>query len=224
MNQKSSSIHSLPDSHQSVWQLASIQMAGWTSLPILATSIAILQSNSFLGAILTIIVGNTILWFIRLGIIAMGYTKRQSTLGIARDYLGKTGSYFVAMLLLLSTLFWFITQTTTGSLSITHLLHIEESARINQFMQVGVLLGTLSTLFCMGGIVLLRKLSMFAFPILAIAFIMILYLLPERSLSTNSHSLSLAGLTLVLATNLGITADLPTFFRHSRSWQNIFWQ
>ncbi len=156
---------------------------------------------------------------IRLGIIAMGYKKRQSTLDIARDYLGKTGSYFIAMLLLLSTLFWFITQTTTGSFSITHLLHIEESAKINQFMQVGVLLGTLSTLFCMGGIVLLRKLSMVAFPILAVAFVMILFALPDSSPAHNNHSLSLAGLTLVLATNLGITADLPTFFRHSRSWQ-----
>ncbi len=62
MNQPSSRSHSLPDSHQSVWQLAAIQMAGWTSLPILATSIAVLQKNSFLGAALTIFVGNTILW------------------------------------------------------------------------------------------------------------------------------------------------------------------
>ncbi len=210
--------HILPDTHQSVWQLASIQMAGWTSLPILATSIAILQNNSFWGAILTIIVGNAILWFIRLGIIAMSYEKRLSTLDLARAYLGNLGGYFIAILLLVSTLSWFIAQTTTGSHSITHLLHINENPSINQFTQVSVLLGTLSTLFCMGGIIALRRLSTLAFPILLIGFVLILYALPEK-ISQNDHlPLSLTGLSLVLATNLGITSDLPTFFRHSKSW------
>lgn len=219
MNQESSPAHALPDKHQSAWHLASIQMAGWTSLPILATSIVILQRNSLLGAILTIIVGNAILWFVRLVIIAMSYMKRQSTLDVARDYFGRIGSYFIALLLLGSTLFWFVAQTTTGSNSLAHLLHIEESVNINQFMQISVLLGTVSTLFCMGGIVLLRKLSTFAFPILIVAFILILFALPESSLFSTNHPFSFAGLTLVLTTNLGITADLPTFFRHSGSWQ-----
>lgn len=215
---KHSPSHILPDTHQSAWQLASIQMAGWTSLPILATSIAILQNNSFLGAILTIIVGNAILWFIRLGIIAMSYEKRLSTLDIARVYLGNLGGYFIAILLLVSTFSWFIAQTTTGSHSITHLLHIDENPTINQFTQVSVLLGTLSTLFCMGGIIALRRLSTLVFPFLLIALALILYALPDKNLQTNHLPLSLAGLSLVLATNLGITSDLPTFFRHSKSW------
>lgn len=211
--------HVLPDTHQSAWQLASIQMSGWTSLPILATSISILQTNSFLGAIFTIIVGNAILWFIRLGVISMSYTKRQSTLDVSRDYLGKMGGYFVAALLLISTFSWFIAQTTTGSHSITHLLRINENPNVDQFTQVSVLLGTLSTLFCMGGIVVLRRLSTIAFPILLVSFIVILFVLPDKTLQHNHNSLSLAGLTLVLATNLGITSDLPTFFRHSKSWE-----
>ncbi len=210
-------MNTLPDNQQSTWQLTSIQLAGWTSLPILATSILILQTNSFLGAILTIIVGNAILWFIRLGIITMSHEKRQSTLDISREYVGPFGSYLIALLLLLSTFAWFLMQTTTASGSINLLLPIKENPTIDQFTQISVLLGIISTLFCMGGMVLLRKLSTFAFPLLILIFFLILLFIPH-STSSNTNLTSLSGLPLVLATNLGITADLPTFFRHSRSW------
>ena len=208
----------LLDSKQSAWQLAAIQLSGWTSLPILAASVLVLRENSLLGAVFTIIVGNAILWFIRLGILSMSYTKRQSTLDIARDYLGNLGGYFIAILLLATTLFWFIAQTTTGSHSITTLLPIHEDPNIDQFTQVSVVLGVISTLFCMGGIVSLRKLSSWALPILILVFFLILLALPTLTPPTNNLPLSLSGLTLILATNLGITTDLPTFFRHSRSW------
>ncbi len=208
----------LLDKHQTAWQLAAIQLAGWTSLPILATSILILQENSFLGAVLTIIVGNALLWFIRLGIISMGHDRRQSTLDISRDYLGHVGSYFIAVLLLGSTLAWFITQTSTASEALTHLVSIGESAQIDQFTQISVLLGIISGFLCMEGIVLLRKLCTLLFPFLLFAFFLILFFLPTNP-HPNSNPLSFAGLPLVLATNLGVTSDLPTFFRHSGSWQ-----
>lgn len=217
LNEKSSV--KLSDTNQSAWQLIAIQLSGWISLPVLATSIIILQMNSFLGSILTIIVGNAITWFIRLGIISMSYEKRQSTLDISSEYTGNFGKYFIAVLLIASTLSWFIAQTSSGSSSITSLLHIKESQDIDQFTQISVFFGIVSTFFCMGGMVLLRKLSTFSFPILVIVFFVILYLLPDRTLHENNHQLSLSGLTLVLATNLGSTADLPTFFRHSQSWR-----
>lgn len=207
----------LPDHHQTTWQLTAIQLSGWTSLPILATSLLILQTNSFLGSILTLIVGNAILWFIRLGIIAMSFEKRQSTLDISKQYMGPFGNYFIALLLLVSTFAWFLTQTATASSAINQLLPLKENPLIDQFIQISVLLGILSTLFCMGGMVLLRKLSTFTFPILIFLFLLLLFL-PSSSSYTNTNPTSLAGLTIVLATNLGITADLPTFFRHSQSW------
>ncbi|MBX7066753.1 MAG: hypothetical protein K1X28_05940 [Parachlamydiales bacterium] len=209
----------LPDTHQTHWQLAAIQLSGWTSLPILATSILILQQNSFLGAIFTLIVGNAILWFIRLGIIAMAHEKRQSTLDISKAYLGNVGGYVISIFLLLSTYAWYLTQTTSASDTLTHLLSIHEDPKIDQFTQVSVLIGILSAFLCMQGITLLRRLSSFCFPILILLFLMILFTLPKASPSSNTNPLSLSGLGLVLATNLGITSDLPTFFRHSKSWE-----
>lgn len=148
----------------------------------------------------------------------MSHKKRQSTLDISREYLGHYGGYFIAVLLLLSTLFWYITQTSVASNTITRLITIQEDAKIDKFAQVSVFLGVVSTFLCMEGIVLLRRLSTFSFPILFVCFFIIFFSLPDRSLAVNGNPTSLVGLSLVLATNLGISADFPTFFRHSRSW------
>jgi cytosine permease len=209
--------HLLADTNQSVWQLSAIQLSGWMSLPILATSVLVLQQNSFYGAALTILVGNAILWFIRLGIIAMSHKERQSTLDISRAYLGNWGAYFIGALLLISTLAWFIAQTTAASATLTHLISFSEDSSVDQFIQMSVLIGVISTFLCMEGITLLKKLSTLAFPILVVVFIALIFLLPFHLPEREGTALSLSGLTLVLATNLGITSDLPTFFRHSRS-------
>ena len=207
----------LPDTQQTFWQLSVIQLSGWISLPILAASIIILQTNSFLGSVLTIIVGNAILWFLRLAIVMMSHKKRQSTLDVARDYLGKKGSYFIGVLLVASTLAWFVAQTTAASSALTRLISINESPDIDQFIQMSVFLGIVSTFLCMEGMKLLRKVATICFPFLIVAFFIVLFTLPAKSLEGNGNPTSLAGLTLVLANNLGITSDLPTFFRHSRS-------
>jgi purine-cytosine permease-like protein len=207
----------LTDTKQNVWQLSVIQLCGWTSLPVLATSILILEDNTFYGAALTLIVGNAILWFIRLAIVGMSYKRRQSTLDLSREYLGNTGSIFIGAILLITTLVWFIAQTTAASTTLTHLITINESPSIDQFTQMSVLLGVVSTFLCMEGIVVLRKLSTISFPILLVVFFTALFTMPFHIPQDGVATLSLSGLTLVLSTNLGITSDLPTFFRHSKS-------
>ena len=207
----------LTDTNQSVWDLSVIQLSGWMSLPILATSVLILRENTFYGAMLTIIVANAILWFIRLGIILMSYRDRQSTLDISRAYLGNKGTYFIGALLLISTLAWFIAQTTGASTTLTHLVDIQEDPNIDKFIQMSVLLGIVSTFLCMEGITVLRKLTTMTFPFIIIAFIIALFVVPFQLPAQSDQSLSLSGLGLILGAHLGITSDLPTFFRHSRS-------
>jgi len=209
--------HGLTDTNQSVWELSIIQLSGWMSLPILSTSVLILHQNSFYGAVLTIFVGNVILWFIRLGIIMMSHRHRQSTLDISRAYLGDTGAYLIGALLLISTFAWFVAQTTGASATLTSLIEIKEDPGINQFIQMSVLLGILSTFLCMEGITLLRKFSMVVFPLIVIAFVVALFAIPFQLPSPVDKEISLSGLGLVLGAHLGISSDLPTFFRHSRS-------
>lgn len=208
----------LIDKRQTFWDLAVIQLSGWTSLPILATSILILQGNSFLGAALTIVVGNALMWFIRFGIMSMSYKKRQSTLDVSREYLGSIGTYCVALILIFSTISWFITQTTVASTTLTHLVSFNENPAVDQFTQMSVFLGVISTFLCMEGIVALKKFAKVTFPIVLLVFIIAFFSLPKHVPQLGKAELSLSGLTLVLSTNLGLTSDLPTFFRHSKSW------
>lgn len=214
--------HKLPDIHQSAWHLAAIQLTGMVSLPILASSVMIIQTNNFLSAAVTLVLGNIILWLIRWGIISMSFTGRKSTLDVAREYVGKFGSYFIAILLLIAALAWYIVQTTLASNALTYLIPIHEP-EINRFIQTSVALGICSTLLCMEGIVALRWLAILSLPILLIAFVGVLLVSSPEIPAVPITGFSLSGLPLILGTSLGVTADLPTFFRHSASKQNSLW-
>ena len=212
----------LPDTKQTPFQLTAIQLTGVTSIPVLATSVLILSISTFQNALYSILVGNFFIFFIRLAIARMSFSERKSTLDISRDYTGKVGSYFIAVLLLLSTVAWFVVQTTIASQALAYLIPINESQTINSTIQISIGLGIISTLVCMEGIVLLRWISIFALPILFITFIIILSRTTYIPIPSKMTSFSLSGLSIVLATSLGVTADLPTFFRHSRSWRDSF--
>ncbi len=207
----------LPDLHQSWWQLAAIQLTGFTSLPILIGSILIIQNSNFKSAIITLALANVILWAIRLVIILMSVEGRKSALDITHDYFGTFGSFFIAVLLLASTLVWFIIQTTLASNALNYLIPIEKSVQINRFMQIGVLIGILSTLLCMNGIKVIKWASIISLPILLIAFIAIIFVSHPEIPTRTQTGISISGLPIILGTSLGITIDMPTFFRHSRS-------
>ena len=64
---------------------------------------------------------------------------------------------------------------------------------------------------------MLRRLSVIAFPLLLAAVVVVLFTLPIHWPKAGEMGLSLSGLALIVGANLGITADLPTFFRHSKS-------
>ncbi len=211
--------HTLPDTHQSSLQLAVIQLTGIISLPVLASSVLIRHLTNFTDAVVTVVLANVILWVIRYGIISMSYKGRKSALDIAQDYLGNIGGYFIGALLLASTLAWFIVETTLASNVLTQLIPLNTGEGVNRFIQTSVVLGILSTLFCMEGIVVLRLLAVFSFPILILVFIGVLFTSPLQTISSETVGISLMGLSIALGTSLGITVDLPTFFRHSRSWK-----
>jgi len=207
----------LPDLKQSWWQLGAIQLTGVTSLPILIGSILLINNSNFISAILTLILANILLWIIRLLIINMSFVGRKSAIDISRDYFGTFGSYFIAVLLLVSTLAWFVMQTTLASNALSYLIPIEKNLGINRFMQIGVLIGIFSTLFCMNGIKIIKWVSVISLPLILLALIGILFgsdtALPQKT----TNGISISGLPLILTTSLGITIDIPTFFRHSRS-------
>ncbi len=210
-------IQKLPDLKQSWWQLAAIQLTGITSLPILTASILIINNSNFISAFLTLILANIFLWIIRLLIINMSFQGRKSAIDLSRDYFGTFGTYLIGILLLLSTLAWFVMQNTLASNGLSALILIEENLGINRFIQIGVLIGILSTFFCMNGIKVIKWVSVISLPILFITIIGI-FLGSDPALPRKANNIiSISGLPIILTTSLGITVDIPTFFRHSKS-------
>ncbi len=211
--------HELPDTQQTPLQLAVIQLTGIISLPVLASSVILRHLTNFTDALVTIIVANIVLWIIRYGILSMSYKGRKSALDISKDYLGHGGGYFIGLLLLASTLAWFVAETTLASNALTQLIPINTGEGVDRFIQTSVVLGIVSTLFCMEGIVVLRKLATYSFPLVMLAFIGILLTTEHHPIEAHTPAITLIGLSLSLGSSLGITVDLPTFFRHSRSWR-----
>ncbi len=217
--------HVLPDTNQSFWQLSVIQLTGVTSLPVLFASILLAQKNSLLNSVLVLVIANVLLWIIRYSLISMSHSNRKSVIDISRDcfgsiwIFGKNGIYLIAILLLFSTLSLFVEETTILSNALTAFFPLNEGPNIDPFMQISVIIGVVSTIFCIWGIIALRWLSTIAFPIILLALVVILLTLPTEMTFLDHHSLSLSALPLVLGINLSVTADLPTFFRHSQSWK-----
>lgn len=207
----------LPEINQSFWNLSFIQLAGIVSLPILTSSVLIFRQTNFASAFLTLLLGNGILWVIRLIIVQMSYSNRKSTLDISQDYFGKLGSYFIAILLIASSLAWFITQTTWASHALVDFLPLSEKGGINRFFQVSVILGILSTFLCLDGIVTLRRYATFAFPVLFIVLVALIFFSPSPSFPVENDTVGIVGLPFLLSTSIAISAEFPTFFRHSRS-------
>lgn len=207
----------LVDTNQSFWDLSVIQLTGLTSLPLLATSVLILRENSFFSALLTITLSNLILWVLRYAIVCMSFKGRKNTIELIQEYMGDPGRYILSIIIMLSTFAWFNGQTTIGINGIISLLHLKEGGPINFFIQGSIIMGVLSTLFCSGGIVWLKRLSLISFPILVISFICVLMTIPHKISGGTGNGISLYGMALALGSSLGVTADLPTFFRHSRS-------
>ncbi len=224
--QEADSQHLLVDTNQSFWQLASIQLTGVTSLPVLFTSIFLIQKASLLNSVIILVVANLILWVIRYGLISMSYQGRKSVMDLCSDYFGdiiffkKTGIYSIAALLLISTMFLFVEETTIISKALTKTFAINEGPNIDPYMQISVIIGVASTIVCTWGIVALRWLSVICLPIILVAFITLIISSPSDINFLEHKAFSLAGLPLVLGINLAVTADLPTFFRHSRSWKS----
>ena len=218
--------HALADKDQSFWQLAAIQLSSVASLPILITSVILIQSTSLVNALLVVLISNLLLWIIRYALISMSHDGRKSTIDISRDYFGNSwglkdkGIYLIAALLLISTAMLFSEETALVCKAITSLTPINEGKDIDPYMQLSVAIGVLSTVFCVSGMIALRWLATISLPIILVSFIVLLSLSPNNIKFVEHTSLSLSGISFMLGVNLAITIDLPTFFRHSRSWKS----
>lgn len=203
--------HSFPDRNQSYWQLTSIQAA---SLGVrgafIGGQVAVMYDTG--TAILSVVLGNLILWIVGLSIISMAAPGKDNALENIYQYLGKTGAIAAATFLILSFISWYILQLNFTNIAITNLI-LEN----NYTLRLGAGLGAFIALLSIGGIVLIRKYCTFILPFL-ILFVFYSTIVNFSNFHFElKHGLSIIGIVAIISTTLPGIVNLPTFFRHSRS-------
>ena len=209
--QEDAAVQSFPDHHQNYWQLASIQSAAM-GLPVILSGGELSSKFGAGSAIISIIIGNLILWMIGFTIISMAAPSRDNAIENVQRFLGKIGGVFAAIFLIVAFLSWYILQISSAVTTVHMVGGFEGSA-----LRLGATLGFLTALLSIGGIRFIKHFCVVAFPLLLL-FAGYLASVSDYTFQMNaSWSLSFLGIIAVTAVTLPGIVNLPTFFRHSRS-------
>lgn len=167
-------------------------------------------------ALLSICVGNLILWLIGLSIISMVYNNRINAIENIKNYLGRTGTLIAALFLVLIFLNWFALQINSTVFLLDKALHFETWTRNDMTIRLGAAFGFIISLLAVGGIHLLKWIAVASAPILFVGQIYI-SVNSEYQLPFSGLGLSFSAVTAAILVFLPGLINLPTFFRHSRS-------
>ena len=188
-------------------------------LPTLVLGSSLKQIADGGAVIVSIIVGNLILWLIGTAIISMAYEERINAIENARIHIGKFGAILVAGILALSLINWFVILIN-GSITTLN-QHFDLGSFWNQgaSLRIGAAIGLLCALFSIGKLNLIRWLSIFGFPVI---FLYYLWMLFSADYSSESWSVSSITVITTILIYLPGVMNLPTIFRHSRSKADSF--
>lgn len=204
----------ITDKTQNWWQLFCIQMAGGIiSLPLISAGQQILLLNGVVSAILCVLVGNFIILVISYSIVSMSIKHRLNAIENAQQVIGKTWGRVLAFFILAAMIGWLARQLSTGI----------EKLDLYPFLvnfSIGPLIGTAAALALLGGVRGLKFICVTATVLLfALLCILMIFIIPHtdyKELPTET-SLSLSGVSVVLASLIASIVDYPTFFRHSKT-------
>ncbi len=208
---------SFPDHNQNFWQLSCIISASQNIVMILIGGTLSKQYGPA-TAISSICIGNLILWLIGLAMISMTAKERRNAIENVKEHLGKTGSFLISVILIVAFLSWYMIEIQSVTSSITPLL-----ASATQKTLVGSSLGLGIAILAMGGIRLIKHLTVTAFPFLLsyILYGMFTSALPSFG-PIGIEDFSFPATIIVVSLTLPGMVNLPTFFRHSKSQTDSF--
>lgn len=207
--------------NQNFFQLACIQSAS-LGLSVIIVGQQLSKQYGAGTAICSIALANLILWLIAVGIISMTDKAQSNAIENIKTYIGKYGSLTAALILLLAFMNWYAYQINATLSEFHALLQMKEKWQSDVALRFGAALGLLSALLSIGGIRLLRKLTVAIFPLL---FSYHLYSITVSDLSIpikGSLGLSFSAILTAILTLLPGVINFPTFFRHSRSKAHSF--
>lgn len=205
---------------QTYFQLASIQSVS-LGIPVIIIG---KQLSALYGpgiAICSIFVGNLILWLVGLAIISMVYQQHTNAIENIKGYIGKYGGGLFALMLSFAFLNWYAIQINNAALSLNSLFQYSFPWREDLVIRIGAAMGILAALLAIGGIRLLKWVTVAALPMLLVYNVYAL-LFSQNAPQKWSWGLSLPGIIATVLLLLPGVINLPTFFRHSRSRADSF--
>lgn len=207
-----------PERNQNFWQLTCIQSAS-QSISAMLIGGALSRQYGPKMAILSICVGNLILWIIGLGVISMAAKERKNAIENVKGFLGKGSSIAMAIILIVAFLSWYMLEIQSSMATLAPLF---PSGSNFILPLLGGAFGILIAILSMGGIRIIRKVCVMAFPFL-LGFVLYEIFTSDLSIiESGSWGLSFSGIVTVVAITLAGTVNLPTFFRHSHSRADSF--
>lgn len=114
-------------------QLASIEMGGAISLPIIMVGHKLCVSYGWQSALFGVVVGNLLLLIMASLSVLMSVQHRVSTPENAKKYFGEYGGKLFALLLLAAKTSWFAIQLNMMVLSIQEIFHVSMAAPFNDY-------------------------------------------------------------------------------------------
>ncbi|MBI3508796.1 MAG: hypothetical protein HY069_04115, partial [Chlamydiia bacterium] len=201
---------------QNYIQLASIQSVS-LGLPASTVGWILAEQHGPSVAICSILVGNLMLWLIAMAIISMAFEGRSNAIENARSYLGKYGAFFMAFVLLLAFLNWYVLQINASVPLIGRYFQIEDRASI---VRIGVGLGFLTALLSVDGIRIIKWATTATLPAILAYYV---YAMIESNVVSHplpSWGLSLSAILYAILIFLPGIVNLPTFFRHAKTRAN----
>ena len=188
-------------------------------LPTIVLGNSLKQISGDGAVICSIAVGNLILWLIGTAIISMAYEDRINAIENAKIYIGRYGGVLVALILAFALINWFVILISGSVATIDRYLHVGQTLRQGFTLKFGAGLGLFCTLLSIGKLNLIRWLSLFGFPVI---FLYHLYMIFSADYSSESWTISFAGVITTILVYLPGILSLPTLFRHSRSRADSF--
>lgn len=199
---------------QNFWEVGAVLGSGM-GLPVMIVGGSIAKTEGLGTAILSIVIGNIILWMIGLAITSMAKSQHNAIQNIS-EYLGKFAGILSAILFLFAILIWYGLQLKAAVVTITT-NHPE-----NSMWLWGAVLGLIVSLLGIGGMPLIKRIVIFSLPILFIFLLFGIFTSKYQNLLNQSWNISISGILLVIIIWLPGIVSLPTFFRHARSKTDAF--
>lgn len=210
------SSRALQSHDQNFWQLGSIQSVG-LGLPGIFYIENLAKEYGAGSTVLSIIIGNLILWLIGMVVISMVSQNRINAIENIKSYIGKFGGLIAALVFMFAFINWYGLQIYSSISDLESIFDISSEHQKSILIRLGAGLGLLTALLASGGIRIIKWIACLSLPILFIYYLSAIVISDYSVAFAGTWGFSFSGILACVVLQLPGMVNLPTFFRHSRS-------